>query len=135
MEDGLRPSLSFDRECYVCLNPCCNGRWSQTLTDATGADIFSLNPCCNGRWSQTELGKEVALGKIPVLILVVMEDGLRLPSLLSILSRVLILVVMEDGLRHSDAHLLKASSLNPCCNGRWSQTSEWEEYIQNKEAS
>ena len=37
------------------LNPCCNGIWSQTMTDAD--DVYwnfqGLNPCCNGIWSQT----------------------------------------------------------------------------------
>ena len=36
---------------------------------------------------------------------------------------VLILVVMEDGLRQWDPAIGDYSSgLNPCCNGRWSQT-------------
>ena len=36
---------------------------------------------------------------------------------------VLILVVVEDGLRDADAFFFNASSnrLNPCCGGRWSQ--------------
>ena len=54
-----------------------------------------------------------------------MEDGLRLikPDLGSRQSCVLILVVMEDGLRHGFcADLLTKDSLNPCCNGRWSPT-------------
>ena len=59
-----------------------------------------LNPCCNGRWSQTSLRKKVVL--ILVLILVVMEDGLRrLRIFHEKIPFVLILVVMEDGLRHS----------------------------------
>ncbi len=52
MEYGLRlvcPSASSSRRC---LNPCCNGIWSQT-ENFTGAQHFSLNPCCNGIWSQT----------------------------------------------------------------------------------
>ena len=60
-----------------------------------------------------------------VLILVVVEDGLR-DVVIGIMrycgTRVLILVVVEDGLRggqyiYSDTLLC----LNPCCCGRWSQ--------------
>ena len=61
-----------------------------------------------------------------VLILVVMEYGLRLGHLKTMLKVhiVLILVVMEYGLRQ----IMKTNmfyiiiSLNPCCNGIWSQT-------------
>ncbi len=64
-----------------------------------------------------------------VLILVVMEDGLwHALQLLSALV-VLILVVMEDGLRLNHLPAMVITSLNPCCNGRWSQTftevAEW----------
>ena len=61
-----------------------------------------LNPCCYGRWSQSALAKDLETNGAPVLILVVMEDGLRgLCSLMCIARKVkvLILVVMEDGLR------------------------------------
>ncbi len=59
-----------------------------------------------------------------VLILVVVEDGLRVEIIT--LERdgddVLILVVVEDGLR--DAVVMLDTGyvcLNPCCCGRWSQ--------------
>ena len=63
----------------------------------------------------------------PVLILVVMEDGLVLsyfPRKGNKARRVLILVVMEDGLVHANGEFVGFStpSLNPCCNGRWSRT-------------
>mgnify|MGYP006988827135 CR=1 FL=1 len=55
-----------------------------------------------------------------------MEDGLRLleSSMRAFLDVVLILVVMEDGLRPYCQLLWGGISkgLNPCCNGRWSQT-------------
>ena len=59
-----------------------------------------LNPCCCGRWSQRynyidEKGRKI------VLILVVVEDGLR-------------------GKRTRDKRL-EEEGLNPCCCGRWSQ--------------
>ena len=63
----------------------------------------SLNPCCGGRWSQSGVKKEVKeLDYSVVLILVVVEDGLRV-DIFSDPSTgypiVLILVVVEDGLR------------------------------------
>ena len=64
-----------------------------------------------------------------VLILVVMEDGLVLVNQVGEKVEaigVLILVVMEDGLvqfKGKKARFLH-SSLNPCCNGRWSRTYE-----------
>ena len=56
-----------------------------------------------------------------------MEDGLVLivyNNNLNIINMVLILVVMEDGLvpdGYVDAK--RFGCLNPCCNGRWSRTS------------
>ncbi len=60
-----------------------------------------------------------------VLILVVMEYGLRQPYRLPEgTTTVLILVVMEYGLRPARTWqpLSTKSGLNPCCNGIWSQT-------------
>ena len=42
-----------------------------------GETNISLNPCCNGIWSQTENKKKEETLKEQVLILVVMEYGLR----------------------------------------------------------
>ncbi len=60
-----------------CLNPCCNGIWSQTKlrTKLFIDGVDSLNPCCNGIWSQTLVDFIPVI--IKVLILVVMEYGLR----------------------------------------------------------
>ena len=60
------------------LNPCCNGCWSPTEYKNVGASVFnSLNPCCNGCWSPTPT--KAKDGNLPerVLILVVMDVGLR----------------------------------------------------------
>ena len=60
----------------------------------------------------------------PVLILVLMEDTLRVALFFYffILSFVLILVLMEDTLRDSLLYVNRVeSSLNPCFNGRYSQ--------------
>ena len=55
-----------------------------------------------------------------------MEDGLRdiMRKTLDEILNVLILVVMEDGLRDALIKwvLYKGSRLNPCCYGRWSQS-------------
>ena len=63
----------------VSLNPCCNGIWSQTSIILYGFKrTQSLNPCCNGIWSQTYNESECSFITTFVLILVVMEYGLRL---------------------------------------------------------
>ena len=71
------PELSKEQ----CLNPCCDGRWSRTLTadeqllqrthvlilvvmedglvrvanHFNNVGEYSLNPCCDGRWSRTRI--------------------------------------------------------------------------------
>ena len=59
-----------------------------------------LNPCSNGRYSQSKV-KNVNVVPQEVLILVLMEDTLRVFHYLALLlnSEVLILVLMEDTLR------------------------------------
>ena len=123
MEDGLRLKKQME-ERERSLNPCCNGRWSPTIYHHFVMMLpRRLNPCCNGRWSPTKLfsTKEKL---IEVLILVVMEDGLRQKTIMETRrDYVLILVVMEDGLRLTclSSRALQMR-LNPCCNGRWSPT-------------
>ena len=79
MEDGLRVHcLCTSTSCIKCLNPCFNGRWSASRLT----------------WIEHYWRSEV-------LILVLMEDGLReianFPK--DAKKIVLILVLMEDGLR------------------------------------
>ena len=105
MEHGLRraqlPSIS---ELPCRLNPYCNGTWSPTIRNfATSKTGKSLNPYCNGTWSPTKLVPLVVLLR-PVLILIVMEHGLRLNYLLP----------KGDELER----------LNPYCNGTWSPTTQ-----------
>ena len=63
--------------------------------------------------------------KEQVLILVLMEDTLRVPILMKkkMVVEVLILVLMEDTLRGLVSGIKNKSvlSLNPCFNGRYSQ--------------
>ena len=78
MEYGLRPMQQPQPMSQGRLNPCCNGIWSQTLNPLVKQMILAgLNPCCNGIWSQTR-ERESSFVFSLVLILVVMEYGLRL---------------------------------------------------------
>ena len=70
---------------------------------------------------------ESMLRLLPVLILVVVDDGLVRVNLRVQNVRtfaVLILVVVDDGLVPSDgvSYHTRLNSLNPCCSGRWSRT-------------
>ena len=62
---------------------------------------------------------------LPVLILVLVEDGLRDTTSIRMALRsiVLILVLVEDGLREFPCvhSMTETRSLNPCSCGRWSQ--------------
>ena len=64
-------------------------------------NTVSLNPCCSGRWSQRPLKLNIMAQQENVLILVVVEDGLRVwrRSIQIFQIEVLIIVVVEDGLR------------------------------------
>ena len=103
MEDGLREvkiqSVAF---CAEGLNPCFNGRWSASLPEKDYDNVVysRLNPCFNGRWSARFPDGNVRKSLCFVLILVLMEDGLRGP--------------------HDCYMRLIYISLNPCFNGRWS---------------
>ena len=60
MEDTLRGiTLQTSLITYVCLNPCFNGRYSQSKQYLLRlvAAIPSLNPCFNGRYSQSDAGE------------------------------------------------------------------------------
>ena len=84
----------------------------------------SLNPCFNGRYSQSVSWNKKTI-VVQVLILVLMEDTLRGLLLFSlvVLHLVLILVLMEDTLREIDwADYCQQMGLNPCFNGRYSQS-------------
>ena len=92
---------------------------------STSIGKASLNPCCNGRWSRT-ISQKGWRDLFLVLILVVMDDGLVPNGTKVILFAldVLILVVVDNGL----VLAIKAgkkqlpSGLNPCCSGQWSRT-------------
>ena len=78
MEDTLR---EFSVTGYICkdagLNPCFNGRYSQRYYyDSYSCCSYCLNPCFNGRYSQST-GKINSQVLMSVLILVLMEDTLR----------------------------------------------------------
>ena len=56
MEDTLRDLSEFNMSEDAGLNPCFNGRYSQSYV-CRDAEVktFSLNPCFNGRYSQSWL--------------------------------------------------------------------------------
>ena len=60
------------------LNPCFSGRWSARATGIRASVIrASLNPCFSGRWSARSKKSCGQIYKELVLILVLVEDGLR----------------------------------------------------------
>ena len=74
-----------------------------TLRDVVVSDTKGnnrLNPCFNGRYSQSQFTPSTYT-PVGVLILVLMEDTLRVPGLIDKVKAfaVLILVLMEDTLR------------------------------------
>ena len=103
MEDILRGTQNVLRtRRSPRLNPCFNGRYSQSGQYGTFAGKSkSLNPCFNGRYSQSNS-----------------------KSAKDILLSVLILVLMEDTLRDERNYQVRTftRSLNPCFNGRYSQS-------------
>ena len=77
MEDTLRGTTTAQSFHLQSLNPCFNGRYSQsTLAFSVVFIDFSLNPCFNGRYSQSILPQRYMIA-LKVLILVLMEDTLR----------------------------------------------------------
>ena len=100
MEDTLRVDLFLFPCKHACLNPCFNGRYSQSRFSLWRQQKESLNPCFNGRYSQ-RLNNIHYLCTENVLILVLMEDTLRVKKSSGRRSKnlVLILVLMEDTLR------------------------------------
>ena len=79
MEDTLRDvAENVAQQVENSLNPCCNGRYSQSNESTTVSSIIGrLNPCCNGRYSQRQVILSLTTSDSGVLILVVMEDTLR----------------------------------------------------------
>ena len=101
MEDTLRDvdEMIHLIENYS-LNPCCNGRYSQSYFNSFHhQEVKCLNPCFNGRYSQ-RYGLSKGRRTYCVLILVLMEDTLRdiINNLTITVMEVLILVLMEDTL-------------------------------------
>ena len=54
MEDTLRVSAKDIISTFASLNPCFNGRYSQSIPSGIDMEaVESLNPCFNGRYSQS----------------------------------------------------------------------------------
>ena len=59
MEDTLRGSKEDLKKVFKGLNPCFNGRYSQSKGwDQAIEGKVSLNPCFNGRYSQSQKQQE-----------------------------------------------------------------------------
>ena len=52
MEDTLRAIKDAAPELMESLNPCFNGRYSQSVKNSVNDVKQGLNPCFNGRYSQ-----------------------------------------------------------------------------------
>ena len=81
MEDGLRErgEISADTA-RQSLNPCFSGGWSQRYyreLNNAAAKKHCLNPCFSGGWSQRPQNWKSYIKWVDVLILVLVEDGLR----------------------------------------------------------
>ena len=106
MEDGFRTrKKTYKKSVNLCYNPCSCGRWSQRLIVLCLLllQLSSLNPCSCGGWFQRwSVILASARGRSGVLILVLVEDGLR---------------ALTMAIQSSQ----KRTRLNPCSCGRWSQ--------------
>ena len=73
------------------LNPCFNGIWSATAQEGYSWAMAksSLNPCFNGIWSATVLASWLSRTYRDVLILVLMEYGLRQVKLRVVITLIL----------------------------------------------
>ena len=79
MEYGLRvtPNETVVRTTFS-LNPCFDGIWSARMSSYSGGTIVSrLNPCFDGIWSARVYTSDYQKKGTMVLILVLMEYGLR----------------------------------------------------------
>mgnify|MGYP001017378538 CR=1 FL=1 len=125
MEDTLRVKHGSRKKIQLhCLNPCFNGRYSQSTLLYLKHEVISLNPCFNGRYSQrkkfgSKIQKNYCLNpcfngrysqRTSKPYVVVSETSLNpcfngrysqsaLERIEMALFRVLILVLMEDTLR------------------------------------
>ena len=100
----------------------------EEIERAMGAAEASLNPCFNGIWSASGVYSDNPNVTDMVLILVLMEYGLRDydSNIFELHPTVLILVLMEYGLRGAHARSSRQGSqgLNPCSNGIWSASND-----------
>ena len=135
MEDGLVLSSMKTLLTLVtmCLNPCCNGRWSRTSSWIAIREPYppSLNPYCSGQWSRT-----LVLSHLKVIVNISLNPYCsgqwsrtycsRLWQQGSI--RVLILIVVDNGLvlRWQPRVWRSSWRLNPYCSGQWFRTTRAE---------
>ena len=128
MEDTLRDNPRFSQRLYYsCLNPCFNGRYSQRRHKTSKETVWvSLNPCFNGRYSQSVIISIKCVEKhgLNPCFNGRYSQSCKLCAQYAGAAQVLILVLMEDTLRvYKDLPFqLQIIGLNPCFNGRYSQS-------------
>ena len=101
MEDTLRVNSSLPLPMVSCLNPCCNGRYSQSAQALWYREPDTVLILVLMEDTLREYRKRKKEFTQKVLILVLMEDTLRVVFLMHSRKKlkVLILVLMEDTLR------------------------------------
>ena len=88
------------------------------------SNLPSLNPCFNGRYSQSKKLLRLRI-RMPVLILVLMEDTLRVQLQVTSAKTQSLNPCFNGRYSQSSAVVIKQkkfASLNPCFNGRYSQS-------------
>ena len=123
MEDTLRVATKAITDFGIGLNPCFNGRYSQRDVKNVIAQYNEVLILVLMEDTLREKRAYDLMNKIAVLILVLMEDTLRVQTIIKNNTPVLILVLMEDTLRANiKSEKIFQKSLNPCFNGRYSQS-------------
>ena len=130
MEDTLREVVLYQIALRKSLNPCFNGRYSQSVAEFKDwLAANRLNPCFNGRYSQRCNEKFIIRGILTVLILVLMEDTLRGKGVVVSRKNIYGLNPCFNGRYSQSTDNMSTSmvlrSLNPCFNGRYSQSNSY----------
>ena len=119
--------FSFSSKVRERLNPCFNGIWSarRRCLYHRHLEHYSLNPCFNGIWSASLSLYAPQISDKEVLILILMEYGLRAFSVGTVKVICVRLNPCFNGiwsasLADKSVRTIWLTSLNPCFNGIWS---------------
>ena len=118
--------FGLEAQIWLGLNPCFNGIWSARTPSLSRWSLWiCLNPCFNGIWSASTSSSIVLKGHL-VLILVLMEYGLRAISLMRNQSPPFRCLnpcfngIWSASIKVFSVENIIGLSLNPCFNGIWS---------------